>query len=137
VTLPETYARTPDDTYRELAEAYNTGKLDAMVACYAPDAVFVIEPGRVTQGPVELRAALQHNLGIGARLTIAPESFTRSGDIMLVVGTFTMAGTRADGRPLDRTRRFADVLRRQPDGRWLIAVDNPYGGGPRPSPQPA
>jgi ketosteroid isomerase-like protein len=119
---------TPDETYRGLTEAFNAGNLDGMVACYDAKAVFVIKPGRVTEGPAELRAALAYHLGLRARLAIAPVSFTRSDDVMLVVGTFTMTGTRADGRPLDRTSRFADVLRLQRDGRWLIAVDNPYGG---------
>ena len=119
---------TPDETYRRLTEAYNAGNLEAMVACYDPKAVFVIKPGRVTEGPDELRAALQHGLGFRARLTIVPESFTRSDDVMLVVGTFTLVGTHADGRALERSARFADVLRLQRDGRWLIAVDNPYGG---------
>jgi ketosteroid isomerase-like protein len=47
---------------------------------------------------------------------------------MLVLGRFTLSGRRRDGTPLDRTARFADVLRRQPDGRWLIAVDNGCAG---------
>lgn len=54
----------------------------------------------------------------------APANFVRSGDLVLTLGTFTLSGHRRDGTPLERTSRFADVLRRQPDGRWLVAVDN-------------
>jgi ketosteroid isomerase-like protein len=45
-----------------------------------------------------------------------------------VLGKFTLSGRRRDGTPFENASRFADVLRRQPDGRWLIAVDNPFGG---------
>jgi ketosteroid isomerase-like protein len=37
-------------------------------------------------------------------------------------------GRRRDGTTLELAGRFADVLRRQPDGRWLIAVDNGLAG---------
>ena len=61
-------------------------------------------------------------------MTINPHTFTRSDDLVLVLGTFTLSGRRSDGTPFESASRFADVLRRQPDGRWLIAIDNPYGG---------
>jgi len=124
---------TPDELYRCLADAYNAGDLDAMVACYDPNAAFVIPPGRVTQGPAELRAALRHGLELHAHLAITPASFTQSGDVILVVGTWTLRTTRADGSPLERSAHFADILRHQPDGRWLIAVDHPRGGEPPPT----
>jgi uncharacterized protein (TIGR02246 family) len=117
----------PEDVYPALAKAYNTGDLEALLALYDPKAVFVIKPGRVSEGPAELRAALQHVLGVRARLSITPHSFIRSDDVILVLGTFAMSGTRPDGTPLEHASRFTDVLRRQPDGRWLVAVDNPFG----------
>ena len=118
----------PEDLYPALGAAYNAGDLEALLALYDPKAVFVIKPGRVTAGPAELRATLQQQIAVGGQLTVNPQSFTRSDDLVLVLGTFTLSGRRLDGTPLDRTARFADVLRRQPDGSWLIAVDNPYGG---------
>ena len=118
----------PEDLYPALGAAYNAGDLEALLALYDPKAVFVIKPGRVTASPAELRAALQHVIALGARLSVNPQSFTCSDDLVLVLGTFTLSGRRPDGTPLERTARFADVLRRQPDGSWRIAVDNPFGG---------
>jgi uncharacterized protein (TIGR02246 family) len=118
----------PEDLYPALSEAYNAGDLEAVLSLYDPKAVFVIKPGRVTETPAELRAALQHVIALGGSLTVNPDSFVRSDDLVLVLGTFTLSGRRPDGSPFERTSRFADVLRRQPDGRWLIAIDNPYGG---------
>jgi ketosteroid isomerase-like protein len=97
------------------------------VSLYDPKAVFVIKPGRVTDGPEELYGAMQRFVALPARMTVNPRTFIRSDDLVLVLGTFSLSGRRADGTAFERTSRFADVLRRQPDGRWLIAVDNPYG----------
>ena len=117
----------PEDIYPALCEAYNAGDLEALVSLYDPKAVFVIKPGRVTDGPVELHGAMQHLVALRGHLTVNPRTFVRSDDLVLVLGSFTLSGRRGDGTAFERTSRFADVLRRQPDGRWLIAVDNPYG----------
>jgi len=87
----------------------------------------VVHPGQVTKSPLELRAAMQRLIALRGRLTVDPQTFTRSDDLVLVLGTFTFSGRRRDGTPFERTSRFADVLRRQSDGRWLVAVDNPFG----------
>jgi ketosteroid isomerase-like protein len=118
----------PEDLHPALGEAYNAGDLEAMLSLYDPKAVFVIKPGRVTKNPAELRAALQHVVALRGRLSIKPGTFTRFDDLVLVLGTFTLVGSRSDGTPFERTSRFADVLHHQPDGSWLIAIDNPYGG---------
>jgi ketosteroid isomerase-like protein len=120
-------ATRPEDLHPALSAAYNAGDLEAVLSLYDPKAAYVIKPGRVTESPAELRAALQHVIALRGRLSVNPQTFTRSDDLVLVLGTFTLSGRRLDGTPLDRTARFADVLRRQPDGSWRIAVDNPYG----------
>jgi len=117
----------PEDIFPALSEAYNAGDLKALVSLYDPKAVFVIKPGRITEGPAELHGAMQRLVALRGRLTVNPRTFVRSDDLVLVLGTFTLSGRRGDGTAFERTSRFADVLRRQPDGRWLIAVDNPYG----------
>ena len=117
-------ATRPEDLHPSLAAAYNAGDLEAMLALYDPKAVFVIKPGRVTDGPEALRAALQRLVSLRGRLSITPHSFVGSDEVMLVLGAFALSGRRPDGTPIERAARFADVLRRQPDGRWLLAVDN-------------
>jgi uncharacterized protein (TIGR02246 family) len=118
----------PEALYPALCAAFNAGDLEAVLALYDPKAVYVIKPGRVTESPAALRAAMQHNLATRGRLGARPETVLRSEDAALVLGTFTLSGQRGDGSAFERTSRFVDVLRRQPDGRWLIAIDNPFGG---------
>src|ERR1700730_270348 len=117
----------PEDLYPALGEAYNAGDLEALLSLYDPRGPYVLKPGRFTRSPTELRAALQHVIALGGRLAVDPQSFTRFDDLVLVLGTFTLSGRRGDGPPFARVSRFADVLRGQPDGRWLIVIDNPYG----------
>ena len=46
-------------------------------------------------------------------------------DIALVVNDWSMVGTAPDGTEVTQSGRSADVVRRQPDGRWLVVVDKP------------
>jgi uncharacterized protein (TIGR02246 family) len=117
----------PEDLYLALSSAYNAGDLEALLSLYDPKAAFVVKPGRVTESQAELRAAMQHLITLRCRLTVDPHTFIRSEDVVLVLGMFTLSGRRRDGTPFERTSRFTDVLRRQPDGHWLLAVDNPNG----------
>jgi uncharacterized protein (TIGR02246 family) len=118
----------PEELHPALTTAYNAGDLESMLALYDPKAVFVIKPGRVTYGPAELRTALRRLIELRGHLTIHPHAFVRSDDVVLVLGKYTLSGRRRDGTPLELESRFADVLRRQPDGRWLLAVDNGFNG---------
>jgi ketosteroid isomerase-like protein len=118
----------PEELHPALTTAYNAGDLESTLALYDPKAVFVIKPGRVTDGPAELRTALRRLIELRGHLTIHPHAFVRSDDVILVLGKYTLSGRRRDGTPLELESRFADVLRRQPDGRWLLAVDNGFNG---------
>lgn len=122
----------PEELHPALAAAYNAGDLDGMLALYDPRAAFVVKPGHVTDGPSELREALRRLVGVRGHLAVHPDSFVRSDDVVLALGSYTLSGRRRDGTPFEVESRFADILRRQPDGRWLLAVDNGFN-----SPWPA
>jgi ketosteroid isomerase-like protein len=36
-------------------------------------------------------------------------------------------GTEPDGKPINLTGRGTVVLRRQPNGIWLMVIENPWG----------
>jgi ketosteroid isomerase-like protein len=60
-------------------------------------------------------------------LTVNAEKTFLSGDTALVVGNWTLTGSDPEGNEIDTGGRFADIVRRQPDGSWLFVIDNPNG----------
>ena len=123
-------ANTPEEISRLAAEAITSGHLDAALTLYEPDATFVMPNalggGSVT-GLTGLREAFKGFLAISPVLTINPERTVVAGDTALVIGNWTLTGRDGDGNDIDIGGRYADVVRRQPDGSWLFVIDNPNG----------
>ena len=78
-------------------------------------------------GLAELRQTFSNFLAIGPKLTINPERTVLAGDTALVIGNWRLTGRDPDGHDINIAGRFAEVVRRQPDGRWLYVIDNPNG----------
>ena len=117
----------PIDTVTNLTAALNRGDLEAALALYETNAVLVAQPGVVARGPAELRAALQQFIDLKPRLTAHAQHVIEMGDLALYVGRWTLQGSDPAGREVSMGGESADILRRQVDGRWLIAIDNPWG----------
>jgi ketosteroid isomerase-like protein len=109
-------------------EAISRGDLAGAVALYEKDAVLVAQPaGAIARGTAEVRAALAGFVAMNAKLEKTAERVVEAGDIALYIGRWSMRGTWPDGTPVEMGGESADILRRQADGRWLIALDNPWG----------
>lgn len=117
--------RTPALLLGRFAELLNAGDLEALLSLYLPEAVFVPEPGVVAVGREQIRAALSSLLALSPVIETSIEGIHTSGDVALAVVQWRLRGTAPDGSIVEQEGRSADILRRQHDGSWLIAIDHP------------
>lgn len=82
------------------------------------------QPGTVSTDAATLRAALQGFLDTKGTITIVSTSAVVNDDLALTHSHWRR--DIPDGEPMEHTS--AEVARRQPDGTWKYAIDNPYGG---------
>ena len=121
-------SRTPADVITDFATALHDGHLDAALALYEPDAVFIPQPGaEPLHGLDQIRAALAGFAALQPTLTPDIRKVVQAGDIATVLNAWTLDGTGPDGNPLRLTGTSADVLRRRPDGTWGLLIDDPWG----------
>jgi uncharacterized protein (TIGR02246 family) len=118
-------AAEPQDLERLFAERLNAGDLDGLVALYEPDALLEFPPGTVAQGPEAIRELLGGLLAGRPTITLTPIGVLRRGDLALTWAAWTLRATAPDGRPFTASGRSAEVVRRQPDGAWLVVLDEP------------
>jgi uncharacterized protein (TIGR02246 family) len=122
-------ATTPEALHRLWAEGVNRGDLDALDTLYEPDAAFVTKPGTVVSGRAAIREANAGLLALKPRATLELLTSVCAGDLALLVSRWSLAGTGDDGAPVTVAGQTSDVARRQADGTWRFAIDNPWGDG--------
>ena len=120
-------ARTPEDVDRQFADVLNAGKLDALVALYEPQATLMPSPGKLVSGTAGIREALSQFLAAKPKMSLTPKLVAQSGDLAVVTAKWELAMTGQDGKPANMTGQSAEVVRKQPDGRWLFVIDLPFG----------
>jgi uncharacterized protein (TIGR02246 family) len=118
-------ARTPEDCDRLFADYVNAGNLDGVIALYEPGASLVQQDGSPAVGKPAIREALGGMLAANARLRMNVTRTVRAGDDLVVLyndWTMSAGGNEMQGKAIE-------VVRRQPDGTWLFAIDDPFARG--------
>lgn len=108
-------AMRPEDITRLFVERSNAGDAASVAALYEPGAVLAYPPGSQTVGRAAIQALWERVLAGRPRFEPGePPPTLVSGDVAL---TSTPPREGAGAR--------AQVVRRQPDGRWLRVLDQP------------
>jgi uncharacterized protein (TIGR02246 family) len=121
-------ARRPEELHTLVCQAVNAGDIPAALALYEPNASFVVEPGKVVTGTEAIREALSGFITTKPTITIDAKA-VESGDLALAYGTWSLTATRPDGSAISDSGQSRVVARRQPNGDWLVVIDDPNGGG--------
>ncbi len=58
----------PEGVIPSLIERFNSGNIDAMMALYAPEAVFIAKDGRTITDRTEIAAQFQRDMNLGLPL---------------------------------------------------------------------
>lgn len=127
--MSETFAlpTEPEDVIPSLVERFNSGKLDAMMELYAPEAVFVATDGRTITDRNEFAALFQRDMNLGVPLKATVRHVFVGGDTAQVVLDWAIDGTDADGKPVHVHGTASDIMKRGADGVWRYIIDNNQG----------
>ncbi|MBB5914190.1 ketosteroid isomerase-like protein [Nocardia transvalensis] len=110
----ENVATDPNDLGKYFIERANAGDVDGLVALYEPDAVLAFPPGNLATGHAEIRKVYEQFVAAKPVLTAGRQHpVLMSSDLALTASTLTTGEVTVE------------IARRQPDGSWLWAVDQP------------
>jgi uncharacterized protein (TIGR02246 family) len=119
----------PVDVVNSLVDAINRGDIEVALNYYENNASMVQQPGQIVHGKNAVREAIASFIALKPVLRGTAYQVVESGDTALYCSRWSLVGSSPDGQRVEMSGTSADVLRRQPDGRWLIAIDNPWGTG--------
>jgi uncharacterized protein (TIGR02246 family) len=115
---------SPEQLHVSFQDAFNRHDLDSVVALYEPGAVLASVNGPV-QGTDAIREAYRGFFAIHPAIELKTLGVNRAGDLAMLHGKWSLHGIGPDGGKIHRQGRNTEIVRLQPDGRWLFVIDNP------------
>ncbi len=105
------------------AEAQLANDYAAVASHYTEDAVFMSPNTPLVEGRAAIQAALEGSRGTVTEYSNTPVEIEGRGDLAYARGIFTMASAiEGMPEPVRDTAKYLVILRKQPDGAWLITL---------------
>ena len=119
-------ANEPGQVIEEFCRLFNGGDLEGLVdTLYEDDAVFIPSPTDPPRsGKAQVAEDLKGLLATQGTIKVLQTTTVRNGDLALTHTRWQL--DIPSGDPMQATS--AEVVRRQPDGTWKYAIDNPWSG---------
>ncbi|MBL8174599.1 MAG: DUF4440 domain-containing protein [Bryobacterales bacterium] len=102
--------------------AFQARDVEALLAMYEDGAVFVARPGTVVSDAGGLRQAIEGFVGSGFDLNLTTKDVLVKDDVALLRGQWQLKS----GDLVMMSGDTVEVARRQADGSWRYAIDNPF-----------
>ena len=118
---------TPELTHELFVKYFNEANVDALLALYEPVAVLFPAGTAPASGHSEIREALKGFLARQGHMRLTVDRVLQADNIALLFSSWTLEGWAPDGTPHNTAGQTTDIVRRQPDGSWLLLIDNPQG----------
>jgi ketosteroid isomerase-like protein len=116
--------QSPEEWWPLFQEAMREGDVDAALRLYEPDAAFANPAGQVRVGHAALREEFAPSAA-RSDFQVTVTKIIQTGDLALLHSEWSVT------RPRAASGHALEVLRRQPDGRWLLAIGDPFTIGRR------
>lgn len=118
---------TPRNTINLLLQAFNSQDANKASLLYEDDAIFYIQPEITIHGRNSIATALADMFAVKPKITTVKSCFIEKGDVALYMAEWEMSYTNPEGEISVEHEISADILQKDKNGFWLIAVDNPWG----------
>lgn len=111
----------------EMTSSFHQKDLQGILASYEPNAVVVFEPEKPVSGADALTQGFRGFFTLNPKFEYSGHEIFINGNLALHLAPWTMTGKNPDGNEVKQSGLSVVVLRLQPDGKWLMVLDNPFG----------
>jgi uncharacterized protein (TIGR02246 family) len=99
-----------------------------VLATYENGAVMVGPDGDLAKSSPALQKMFEGFFAVKPKLTFSDHNTLIADDVAVHTNNWKMDATLPDGTKIQNGGLSVIVLRKQPDGNWLMVIDNPFGG---------
>ena len=104
----------PEGVIPSLLERFNSGKVEEMMALYAPEAVFIAKDGRTITDRTEIAAQFQRDMSLGLPLKANVRHVFVGDDTAQIVVDWSIDGKGPDGEDVHESSQRRSVSERLP-----------------------
>ena len=113
---------TPEGLLNKQVQEFNRGNIRFLMTLYENEACFTPRAGEVVRDLDSIRRSLQDVIDKGAKLEAKVKRVIQASDLALMITEWSISGVEPK-----LSGRGTVVLRQQPDDKWLIVLENPWG----------
>lgn len=123
-------ARSAEECDAIFGRCLNAADLEGLVALYEPSATLVNQDRSLARGLAAIRDGLAGFVAMRPTITMNVSAAIPAGDdLCALYNDWTLTAKGPDGSDIVLTGKAIELVRRQPDGTWLFALDDPFARG--------
>ena len=111
----------------EMTSAFHKKDINGVMSSYENKAVIVFQPEKPTSNRAEILAGFNGFFAVNPHFEYSGHEVFVNENLAVHFAPWTMTGKAPDGTDLKQSGLSVAVLRKQPDGKWLMVFDNPFG----------
>ena len=115
------------DVIDGMTSALQDKDIEGIMSAYETNAIIVFEPEKPVSNPAAQRQIFNQMIAMDPRYESTGQEVFVNGDIAFHFTPWAMTGMAPDGTEIKQSGLSVAVLRKQPDGNWLMIFDNPHG----------
>ncbi len=114
-------------TIMKMTSSFENKDIDGVMDTYESESTIVFEPGVAVTDRTEQKELFMGFIAMNPEFTYGNHEVFVNGDIAIHLTPWSMVGKTPDGSALNFGGLSIAVLRKQPNGEWLMVFDDPYG----------
>lgn len=110
----------------EMTSAFHRKDINGVMASYEPQALIVFEPEKAVTDPIAIQEGFFGFFAVDPKFEYSGHEVFVNGNLAMHIAPWMMTGKAPDGTAISQSGLSVAILRKQPDGRWLMIFDNPF-----------
>jgi uncharacterized protein (TIGR02246 family) len=111
----------------DMTDAFHKKDLKKVLASYETNSVIVFEPEKPSSGVDAISKGFEAFFAVNPKFEYSGHEVFINGNLAMHFAPWAMSAETPDGTAIKQSGLSVVVLRKQPNGKWLMVFDNPFG----------
>ena len=111
----------------QMTTSFHNKDIEGVMSSYETNPMIIFEPGKPALDREAIVEGFKGFFDLNPKFEYSGHEVFVNDDLAVHFAPWTMNGKTPDGAKIRQSGLSVAVLRKQPDGKWLMVFDNPFG----------